>query len=83
MYSMAADGGNVNTMLRRVDAVMTEDAKPDPKIRKDFPESWIYETLEDAGSVRVFLESFLSFLCFVTLFHVLKFDCTNVFYYTS
>lgn len=54
MYSMAADGGAAinNNMLRRVDAALPGVLKPDPiKVRKDFPESWIYETLEDFGSV--------------------------------
>lgn len=67
MYSMAAaDGGNVNTMLRKVEEVLPEVLKPDPvKVRKNFPESWIYETLEDSGSVHGF-RVFSVVLCFVT-----------------
>lgn len=53
MYSMAEGGGAAeNNILRRVDAVLPEVLKPKPgKVRKNFPESWIYETLEDSGSV--------------------------------
>lgn len=52
MYDAIPQGG-MNVMYKNTDLISASAAanKPELRIRKEFPESWIYESLDDLGFV--------------------------------
>lgn len=54
MYDAIPQGG-MNIVYKSTDMALastfTGSSKTEPKIRKEFPESWIYESVDDLGLV--------------------------------